>query len=196
MECVCLEDTQHRGLHQSPLQHHRRGPLHVDLRTHWSAAKRGAQKERPRKREREREGGGKKIAGVLPHHRRNIDRLITVALQAVINTTGMMEAGWDGGGRWWWPSAHCSTPSSSSPILCCLINRTCYIVKVRSLSLFKSALMVPCNMIVVPQQILYLVEKTRPFFPPSSVQSVPTATLIRSGRSFVLLKRAERCAMK
>lgn len=147
-------------------------------------------------KKREREGGGKKIAGVLPHHRRNIDRLITVALQAVINTTGMMEAGWDGGGRWWWPSAHCSTPSSSSPILCCLINRTCYIVKVRSLSLFKSALMVPCNMIVVPQQILYLVEKTRPFFSPSSVQSVPTATLIRSGRSFVLLKRAERCAMK
>lgn len=41
----------------------------------------------PREERRVRE-----IAGVLPHHPRNIDCLITVALQPIINTTGLMEA--------------------------------------------------------------------------------------------------------
>lgn len=46
----------------------------------------------PREKQRERA-----IARVLPHHPRNIDRLITVALQPVINTAGVMEA--EGGGE-------------------------------------------------------------------------------------------------
>lgn len=41
----------------------------------------------PREERRARE-----IAGLLPHHPRNIDCLITVALQPIINRTGVMEA--------------------------------------------------------------------------------------------------------
>lgn len=41
----------------------------------------------PREKRRVRE-----IAGVLPHHPRNIDCLITVALQPIINTIVVMEA--------------------------------------------------------------------------------------------------------
>ena len=84
MECVCLEDTQHRGLHQSPPSN----SISEVLSALISLPAEALPREERRGRERERE-----IAWVLPHHPRNIDRLITVALQPIINTTGATEAG-------------------------------------------------------------------------------------------------------
>lgn len=83
--CVCSEDT--RGLHQSLLQQHLKGPLCFDL-PYLLKRCQGTNSEGERLR-------------ALPHHPRCIDRLITVALQPVINTTGVMEAvggGGEGGG--------------------------------------------------------------------------------------------------
>lgn len=78
MKCVCLEDIAQRTSSVSPSS-----SSSEDLSVLISLPPEALPREERRVRE---------IAGVLTHHPRNIDCLITVALQPIINTMVVMEA--------------------------------------------------------------------------------------------------------